>query len=370
MSHLLTAITKDISAESRSIENWPVQHTENSRLKEVDFNNLPFGHVFSDHMLVADYENGAWREVQILPFGPIPMSPSNLTLHYGQSIFEGIKAYKNHRGDIFIFRPDKNYERFLQSAIRMAMPAVPREIFLDGMMQLVSVDKNWVPSNEGSSLYIRPLMYADDGTIGVKPGKKYKFIIMTSPTGPYYNKPLKLYVEDFYVRACEGGVGAAKTAGNYAASLYPTEEVIRKGFDQILWTDAKEHQYLQECGTMNLFVVIDGKILTAGLEEGTILDGVTRDSVIQILRGQGLQVEERPISIKEVLQAHKQGSLQEVFGSGTAANIIYVSELNYKNQTIHLKPHAEWQIAPRLLKELRELHFGRAEDTRDWMWKV
>lgn len=368
MSDLLTI--KDKASESRSLECWPVAPTTSSRLKSVDFNHLPFGHVFADHMLEADYENGAWREVQIVPFGPIPMSPSNMTLHYGQSIFEGIKAYKNSQGEVFIFRPDKNYDRFLQSAARMAMPSVPREIFLDGMIQLVGLDRGWVPTNEGSSLYIRPVMFAMDETIGVKPGKKYKFLIMTSPTGPYYNKPLKLYVEDYYVRACEGGVGAAKTAGNYAASLHPTEEVVRKGFDQILWTDAKEHKYLQECGTMNLFVVIDDVILTAGLDEGTILNGVTRDSVIQILRGQGLPVEERPILIDEVLKAYKAGTLQEVFGSGTAANIIFVNELHYRNRSIVLKPHAEWKIAPMLLKELNDLHAGRAENARDWMWKV
>jgi branched-chain amino acid aminotransferase len=369
MSELLS-MTKNAKDPITGFENWAVEKTTKSRLQEVDFNNLPFGHVFSDHMLVADYENGAWREVKIIPFGDLSLSPSNMTIHYGQSIFEGIKGYKNRQGEVFIFRPDKNYDRFLRSAERMAMPAVPREVFLDGMIQLVGLDKDWTPTKEGSSLYIRPVMFAMDDTIGVKPGKKYKFIIMTSPAGPYYNKPLKLYVEDYYVRACEGGVGAAKTAGNYAASLYPTEQVIKKGFDQILWTDAKEHKYLQECGTMNLFVVIDGKTLTAGLDEGTILDGVTRDSVIQILRGQGYPLEERPISIEEVVDAYKKGTLQEIFGSGTAANIIYISELQYNNQTITLKPQSEWRIAPMLLKELNGLHHGDIEDTRDWMWKA
>jgi branched-chain amino acid aminotransferase len=352
------------------IECWPVEKTAKSRLKEVDFNNLPFGHIFSDHMLVADYEDGAWREVRIVPFGPLTLSPANLSLHYGQSIFEGIKAYRNKLGEVAVFRPDKNYDRFLQSAARMSMPAVPREIFLDGLMQLVDVDRDWTPSAEGSSLYIRPLMFATDELIGVKPGKKYKFLIMTSPAGPYYNKPLKLYVEDYYVRACEGGVGAAKTAGNYAASLFPTEEVIRKGFDQILWTDGKEHKYLQECGTMNLFVVIDGKVITAGLEQGTILQGVTRDSVIQLLQGQGIRVEERPLSIDELLEAADNGSLQEIFGSGTAANIIYISELQYHDRTIRLSPHSQWKMAPMLLKNLNELHYGEIEDSRDWMWKV
>lgn len=370
MSDSLVAEKKAVAVNIHGRDSWPVQRTENSRLKKTNFSHLPFGHVFSDHMLVADYADGAWREVGIMPFGAIQMTPANLTLHYGQSIFEGIKAYRDQQGNAAIFRPDKNFDRFVKSAKRMAMPAVPREIFLDGMMQLVALDKDWIPSEEGSSLYIRPFMFATDDLIGVKPGKKYKFIIFTSPTGPYYNKPLKLYVEDHYVRACEGGVGAAKTAGNYAASLYPTEEVIRKGFDQILWTDAKEHKYLQECGTMNLFVVINGKVLTAGLDEGTILDGVTRDSAIQILRGQGIEVEERLVSVDELIAAHKDGTLQEVFGSGTAANIIFISEMQYHGQDIRLKPHERWEIAQMLLKELNDLHYGRTEDTRDWMWRV
>lgn len=361
------AVTSNVLAGP---EKWPVQKVAKSRLKEIDFNNIPFGKNFSDHMLLADYRDGAWRNVEILPFGPLQLSPANLALHYGQSIFEGIKAYKNPQGDAFIFRPDKNYERFLLSAARMAMPPVPREIFMDGMMQLVELDKNWIPSQEGSSLYIRPLMFASDGTIGVKPGKQYTFIIMTSPTGPYYNKPLKLYVEDYFVRACEGGVGAAKTAGNYAASLFPTEEAIKQGYDQILWTDAKNHEYLQECGTMNLFVIIDGKAFTAGLEEGTILDGVTRDSVIHLLSARGIEVEERLISIQEVLRAQEAGTLQEMFGTGTAANITFIEEFGYRGKSVKLTPPAQWKVAPGLLKELNDIHYGNMDDAREWMWKV
>lgn len=361
---------KKTAEVSRSLEIWPVLKTIKSRVAEIDFNKLPFGKYFSDHMLIAAYDDGAWRDVQIVPFGPLELSPANLALHYGQSIFEGIKAYKNDKGEAFIFRPDKNYDRFLHSAERMAMPPVPREIFLDGMLQLVALDKDWIPSQAGSSLYIRPLMFASDGAIGVKPGKKYTFLIMTSPTGPYYNRPLKLYVEDYYVRACEGGVGAAKTAGNYAASLFPTEEVLKKGYDQILWTDAKEHRYLQESGTMNLFVVIDGKVLTAGLNEGTILDGVTRDSIIQLLSARGIEVEERPVDIREVVDAHRNGSLQEMFGAGTAANITFIEEFCYRDQVVKLSPQDKWKIAPRLLKELNGLHSGQIEDVRDWMWKA
>lgn len=370
MAAVLTEENKSSNDLTRGIEYWPVEKTKNSRLKEVDFDHLAFGQVFSDHILTAEYANGAWREVRIRPFQDLRISPANLALHYGQSIFEGVKAYKTKSREAGIFRPDKNYARFILSAERMAMPAVPREIFLEGMMQLTRLDKEWIPTTEGSSLYIRPLMFAADSFIGVRPGKKYTFLIMTSPSGPYYNKPLKLYVEDYYVRAARGGVGFAKTAGNYAASLYPTEQAIRKGCDQILWTDAVEHKYLQECGTMNLFVIIDGKAITAPLTEDTILAGVTRDSVIQLLEDRKIPVEERPVSIDEVLDAKSKGTLQEVFGTGTAANIILIEELLYHDQDIKLGPVNDWKIAASLLKELNDIHYGYVEDRRNWMWYI
>lgn len=350
-------------------ESWPVERVKKSRLSEVDFGHLNFGKVFSDHMLEAKYEGGAWREVAIKPFGDITVSPANLTLHYAQTIFEGIKAYKNKEGQVSIYRPDKNYERMLRSAERMSMPAVPYEIFMDGMWQLVQLDKDWVPEKEGSSLYIRPLLFATDSFIGVKPGNQFSFLIITSPSGPYYNKPLKLYVEDYFVRAAEGGVGAAKTGGNYAASLYPTEQALKKGCDQVLWTDAKEHKYLQECGTMNLFVVINGIAITPSLDSDSILAGVTRDSVIELLKESGVPVEERAISIDEVIKADKEGTLDEVFGAGTAANIIFIESLQYGNQTIKLRSQDQWKLAPALLKELNDIHYGFKEDSRNWMWR-
>ncbi len=350
-------------------ESWPVEQVKKSRLAEVDFDHLNFGKIFSDHMLMAEYDRGAWRNVAIRPFGDITVSPASLTLHYAQTIFEGIKAYKNKDGQIAIYRPDKNYERMLRSAERMAMPAIPYEIFMDGMWQLIQIDKDWVPQKEGSSLYIRPLLFATDGFIGVKAGTQYTFLIITSPSGPYYNKPLKLYVEDYFVRAAEGGVGAAKTGGNYAASLYPTEQALKKGCDQVLWTDAKEHKYLQECGTMNLFVVIDGVAITPSLQNDSILAGVTRDSVIAILKERNIPVEERPISIDEVVEADKRGTLQEVFGAGTAANIIFIQSLQYGTKTIEMRPKEQWKLAPSLLDELNAIHYGHIEDTRNWMWR-
>lgn len=368
----MSAITSEMPASERlkkGKESWPVEKVKKSRLPELDFDHLNFGRIFSDHMLEAKYDGGAWREVLIKPFGDIKVSPANLTLHYAQTIFEGIKAYKNKDGQIAVYRPDKNYERMLRSAERMAMPAVPYEIFMDGLWQLVQLDKDWVPEKEGSSLYIRPLLFATDSFIGVQPGSQYTFLIMTSPSGPYYNKPLKLYVEDYFVRAAEGGVGAAKTGGNYAASLYPTQQALKKGCDQILWTDAKEHKYLQECGTMNLFVVINGVAITASLEQDAILAGVTRDSVIEILKERGIPVEERPLSIDEVVEADNNGTLEEVFGAGTAASILFVKSLQYGNQTIELPPQSQWKLAPSLQEELNAIHYGYIEDSRNWMWK-
>ncbi len=360
---------KHATSLKKGKEKWPVKKTKKSRLAEVDFDHLNFGRVFSDHMFVATYEDGAWREVNIEPFGNLSISPAMLTLHYAQSIFEGIKAYRDKEGKINIFRPEKNFERMNRSAKRMSMPPIPYEVFMDGIWELLELDKDWVPEAEGSSLYIRPFFFATDPFIGVRPGSQYKFIIITSPSGPYYSKPLDLHVEDKYVRASNGGVGAVKASGNYAASLYPTELALQNGFDQIIWTDAKEHKYLQECGTMNLFVVINGVAITPSLKQETVLPGITRESVIEILRERNIPIEERNISIDEVLHADKEGTLDEVFGSGTAANIIFIHSLQYKGKKIKLKPKEQWEIAPSLLKELNDLHYGRIEDTRNWMWR-
>ncbi|HLR38150.1 MAG TPA: branched-chain amino acid aminotransferase [Chitinophagaceae bacterium] len=353
----------------RGKEKWPVKKTENSRLAEVDFDHLNFGKVFSDHMFVAKYANGAWREVGIEPYANLSLSPATSALHYGQSIFEGMKAYRDINGRISLYRPEMNFERINKSAKRMAMPAIPYELFMDGIWELVQLDKDWIPNKEGSSLYIRPFLFATDPFIGVSPGTEYTFLIITSPSGAYYSKPLDLLVADYYVRAAEGGVGEAKAAINYAASLYPAEEALSRGFDQILWTDAKEHKYFQECGTMNMWVVIDGVAITPSLEKHTVLPGVTRESIIEILRDRNIPVEERDISIDEVIQAEKDGKLDELFGSGTAANIIYVNSLQYKGLKIEPKPSNQWKIAPSLLKELNDIHYGRIEDTRNWMWR-
>ncbi len=278
-----------------------VTKVEQSRLTDLPLENLPFGKYFTDHMLEADYENGEWKNVEIKPYQPLLLNPSVAALHYGQAIFEGIKAYKHKDGNAYIFRPLDNYRRFNISAERMQMPLIPEEIFVEGMRKLIELDKKWIPEKEDHSLYIRPFMFSSDEMIGVRPSDNYKFVIILCPTGPYYAAPMRIYVEEQYTRAAAGGIGYAKAAGNYGGSMLATAVAKTKGYDQVLWTDAFEHKYVQEIGTMNVFFTIGKKALTPDLSQGTILEGVTRDSVITILKDMGYTVEERPINIDEIL---------------------------------------------------------------------
>lgn len=346
-----------------------VTRVKRSRLHEMDFNHLPFGKYFSDHMLEADYADGEWQSVSIKPYQPISFEPSLMALHYGQAIFEGIKAYRDKNGEAFIFRPYENLKRFNISADRMEMPSVPEEIFIEGMRQLIAIDKDWIPAKDEYSLYIRPFMFATDAALGVKPSDTYKFMILLSPTGPYYAAPMRIYVEEKYTRASPGGVGFAKNAGNYGGSLKAASEAKSHGYDQVLWTDAFEHKWLQEVGTMNVFFVFGKTVVTPSLEEGTILEGVTRDSVIQVLREQGLTVEERRINIDEVTEGYKSGRLTEMFGSGTAATISYIKELKYKGLDMHFDPSG-FQTAPAVKKILTEIREGKRPDIHNWLVKV
>ena len=346
-----------------------ITKAERSKLNDLDPDNLPFGRYFSDHMLEADYENGEWKNVEIKPYQPLLLSPSLAALHYGQAIFEGIKAYKDRQGDAYIFRPFENYRRFNISAARMQMPAIPEDLFIDGMRQLIAIDKDWIPTKEDHSLYIRPFMISTDEVIGVKPSETYKFIIILSPSGPYYSAPMRIYVEENYVRAAPGGVGFAKAAGNYGASMLPTAEAKKKGYDQVLWMDAKEHKYVQEIGTMNVFFIIGDKAITPSLEQGTILDGVTRASSMTLLDEMGFKVEERPLGIDEIIEAYKSGILYEVFGTGTAATISLIKELRYKDLVMKFDVD-KWKTAPMLKKWLTDIREGRREDKYEWMWKI
>ena len=346
-----------------------VQKVETSKLLELSLENIPFGKYFTDHMLEADYEDGEWKNIEIKPYQPLLLDPSTAALHYGQAIFEGVKAYKDSNGDAFIFRPYENYKRFNISATRMQMPEVPEEIFMDGMKMLVNLDKSWIPTQEDHSLYIRPFMFSNDPIIGVKPSEKYKFMIILSPTGPYYNKPMRIYVEEKYSRAAPGGIGFAKAAGNYGASMLATAEAKEIGYDQVLWTDAIEHKYVQEIGTMNVFFIIGNKAWTPDLSTGTILSGVTRDSAITILHEMGYEVVESLISIDQLTDAYAKGELHEVFGTGTAATISTIRELRYKDYVMEFDVDNN-KVAPELKKRLNDIRNGKVEDTNGWMYKV
>ncbi|MEY3325095.1 MAG: branched-chain amino acid aminotransferase [Chitinophagaceae bacterium] len=347
----------------------PIEPIATSKLKGMNLENLPFGKHFSDHMLEADFIDGQWTNISIRPYSPLTLSPSLAALHYGQSIFEGIKAYKDQQSRPFIFRPYDNFLRFNTSAERMQMPSVPAEIFMDGMMQLIKLDQDWIPSFPDHSLYIRPFMFSTDEMIGVRPSDTYKFMIILSPTGPYYSAPMRIWVEEKYVRAVSGGVGYAKAAGNYGGAMYATAQAKLKGFDQVLWTDPIEHKYVQECGTMNVFFIIGNKAITPGLEEGTILGGVTRMSVMTLLTEMGLEVEERDLGMDEVLKAHQNGSLREVFGTGTAATISFIKELCYKGDSLCFDTD-KWTIAPALKQNLAAIREGKMPDTHGWMVPV
>jgi len=340
-----------------------------SKLNDLDLENIPFGKYFTDHMLEADYENGEWKNVEIKPYQPLLVEPSLAAFHYGQAIFEGIKAYKNQQGEAFIFRPQDNFTRFNISAERMCMPAVPEEIFLDGMKQLVALDKSWIPGRKDHSLYIRPVMFSTDVILGVKPSESYKFLIILSPTGPYYSEPMKIFVEEKYTRAAPGGVGFSKNAGNYGGSMIAARQARQMGYDQVLWTDPFEHKWLQEVGMMNVFFVVGNKAITPSLEQGTILKGVTRDSAIVLLKEMGLEVEERQISIDELIADFRRDELKEVFGTGTAATVALIRELRYKD-TVMKFDTAGSRVAPELRKRLDDIRYGVSPDTHHWMFRV
>ncbi len=349
--------------------NIPITKTTDPRLPQFKFETLQFGKHFTDHMLMADYENGEWKNVVIKPYASFEVDPASAMLHYGQTIFEGIKAYKNNKGEVVIFRPDQNFIRFNVSAARMQMPQVPEWIFMGGMQQLINLDKGWIPSLPEHSLYIRPFIIATDPFLGVRPSSTYKFMIILGPSGPYFSTPMKIIIEDTYTRATPGGVGFAKNGGNYGGSLYPVHLAQQNGFDQVLWTDAIEHKYVEEVGMMNVMFVIDGKVITPSLERGTVLKGVTRDSAITLLRDMGYVVEERNLSVDEIVQAHKKGVLQEVFGVGTAAVVSYIAKLTYKDYDMNFNVD-QLKVAPALKQNLNDIRVGIVPDKHHWLVKV
>ena len=345
-----------------------VEPTTTSRLSQVDFNNLKFGHIMSDHMLVAEYNNGKWEDVSIVPYGNLTISPSMSALHYGQSIFEGIKAYKFEDDTVSIFRPDKNLERFNKSAARLQMPEVPAEIFLGGLKQLLDIDRDWVPSVEGTSLYIRPFMFATESALGVHPSVSYKFVVITCPVGAYYSKPISLKVETHYTRAAEGGVGFSKNAGNYALSLYPTQLANDQGYDQIMWTDAIEHKYIEEAGTANLIFRIGDKIITP--HGDTILHGVTRRTIIQLAEEWGYTAEQRKVSVQELIDGIETGQVSEAFAAGTAATITHIDRIGFEGKDYNLPAVEGREFSNKVLHYLNQLRYGKIDDPFGWNFIV
>ncbi|MEO6903161.1 MAG: branched-chain amino acid aminotransferase [Bacteroidia bacterium] len=349
--------------------NIKIQQIKKSRISELDPANIVFGKLFSDHMFLADYKNEKWEGSTIIPYGPVMMSPSTSSLHYGQAIFEGMKAYKNKKGEVSLFRPLDNHTRINISAERMAMPTIPQEIFMEGLKQLIKLDKNWVPDMEGASLYIRPFLIATDEFIGVRPSNNYRFYIITSPAGKYYNEPVKVLVETNYIRAVEGGVGYVKVSGNYGRSLFPTKLAQQRGYNQIIWTDSRNHRYLEESGTMNLMIVIDDVLITPPLGS-TILAGITRDSVLTLARDWKMKVQERKISIDEVWDAHKRGTLEGAFGTGTAATIAPIASIGFEGKDYILPPIESSFFSSRVAVALEEIRRGKSKDIHNWMYKV
>jgi len=346
-----------------------IEKIQKSKIGEYNVNDVPFGKCFSDHMLVAEYSDGKWQKVTISPYGDVPMSYAMSALHYGQAIFEGMKAYKNEKGEISLFRPNDNFRRLNVSAIRMAMPEVPEEIFMNGLMELLMLDQAWIPDGEMSSLYIRPFIIATDEAIGVKPSESYKFIIITCPAGKYYTEPIRVLIESTYFRAVEGGVGYVKAAGNYGRSLFPTKLAQQKGYQQVIWTDAKTKSYVEESGTMNLMFVIDGTIVTPALSD-TILSGITRNSVLTLARDWGMKVEERKIALAEIFEAHANGKLEEAFGVGTAATIAHIVAIGYNGKDYDLPPVEGRKFSTKIDKALRDIRKGRVADKFNWLVKV
>ncbi|MCB0704225.1 MAG: branched-chain amino acid aminotransferase [Saprospiraceae bacterium] len=346
-----------------------ITKTNQSRINEVDFDNIPFGRVFSDHMFVADYYDGQWQDYRIVPFANFEIHPASMVLHYGQSIFEGMKASVSQSGKAMFLSPELHAQRLNTSAERMCMPTFPEEVFLEALHALVNLDQAWIPPQTGSALYIRPLMFATDEFIGVKPSHNYRMLIFTGPVGPYYPKPVSLLAEDKYIRAAVGGVGAAKTAGNYAASLLPARLANEKGYDQVLWLDGKDFKYVQEVGTMNIFFVLNGKVITPPTDENTILKGITRKMAIQILEDNGYQVEVRKLSMDEIVEAYNKGQFQEAFGTGTAAVVAKVSKVAYKDMVMELDQNTA-KIGQVIKDHIDGLRNGTVADKWNWIVPV
>jgi branched-chain amino acid aminotransferase len=350
-----------------------VELTKSPKAKPVDQSKLGFGQYFTDHMFLMNYDEGeGWNNARIVPYGPLPLDPAAMILHYGQEVFEGMKAYRAKDGRILLFRPDQNFKRLNLSNERLCIPELDEKSALEGLTNLINVDKDWIPSAEGTSLYIRPFIIATDAHLGVHPAKHLLFIIILSPVGAYYPEglnPVKIYVETKYVRAVVGGMGFTKTAGNYAASLKAQDEAEKQHYTQVLWLDGVERKYVEEVGTMNVFFKIDGEIVTPALQ-GSILGGITRKSSIELLKSWGMKVNERRISIQEIADAADAGKLEEAFGTGTAAVISPIGELKWVDKIMNINNGEIGPVSQKLYDELTGIQWGTSKDTLGWSYEV
>lgn len=345
-----------------------ITKTKNSRLQTTDFENLGFGKVFSDHMLICDYKNGSWGEPEIVPFQPMSLMPSAKIFHYGQSIFEGMKAYKDNASNTWLFRPIENYIRLNKSAKRLAIPEIPKNIFFDGLKELLKIDNDWIPNLDGCSLYIRPIVFATGEGFHASPADSYRFLIATAPSGPYFSGQVKVLIEEKYSRSANGGVGFAKAGGNYAGQFFPTQLAIEKGYNQVIWTDDNTHEYIEEAGAMNIFVRINDTLIT-GPTSDRILDGVTRKSIIDIANKEGIPVEIRKFKVSEIIEASKNNTLKEMFGAGTAAVISPISVFGFRNKDYKL-PEIENSYATTLKKLITDIQTNKTNDKFGWRFLV
>jgi branched-chain amino acid aminotransferase len=359
---------KIIQMESTVKNLIEIKRAKTSKIEQVDFDNLAFGSIFTDHMLVCDYKNGAWQNPKIVPYGPIELEPTAKIFHYGQSIFEGMKAYKDADGTAWLFRPLDNHKRLNVSAKRMAIPEFPEDFFMEGLKTLLELEKDWIPTTAGSSMYIRPFIFASGTGLHASPADEYKFMILLAPSGSYFSGKVKVLIEEQYTRSANGGVGFAKTGGNYAGQFYPTQLAKKKGYHQVIWTDGTTHEYIEEAGEMNIFVRI-GDTLITGPTSDRILDGITRKSVLEIAKDEGIPTEVRKITVTEVVEAAKNGTLKEMFGAGTAAVISPISTFGHRGIDYDL-PELNDCYAEKFKKHITDIQYNRIEDKFGWRFGV
>lgn len=346
-----------------------ITKTQQSKIEQIDFDNLSFGKCFSDHMFSVSFKNQKWLNPEILPYGPLSLNPGTHVFHYGQAIFEGMKAYKNDNGEILLFRPLENLKRLNRSADRLCMPKIDESIFMQGLNNLLQIDKDWIPQSDNKSLYIRPFMIADSEFIRATPASEFRFMIITSPTSTYYAGKTNLKIEEKYARSVVGGTGFAKAAGNYAAAFAPTKKAQDEGYTQVIWTDAINHEYIEESGTMNIMFRIGDKLITPELSE-SILGGITRDSIITLAKQKNIEVEERRISVSEILESYKKGYLKEAFGVGTAVTINPIDTITFRDTLMNIEELKNDSYASILKKELLGIQYGKIEDINGWTVKV